>query len=77
MCGHRCATTTEHLTPLPHNRRRRRRRQHAKDAAQCASESVAEDVVQGLAFGARAGPACHPRDATTAAAAVFVQLTLR
>ena len=61
MCGNRCATTTAHWTPLPHHqhhrRRRRRRRQHVKDAAQGVLEDVAEDVVQDLAFGARAARA--------------------
>jgi len=56
--------------------------EHVKDAAQDVAEGVAEgvpqDVAQELAFGARA-----PRTflasplATAAAAAVFVQLTLR
>jgi len=56
-CVHRCATTTTtHWTPLPHHHRRRRR-QHVKDAAQGIAESVAEGVVQDLAFGARAARA--------------------
>jgi len=40
-----------------HHHRRRRRRQHVKDAAQGVLEDVAEDVVQDLAFGARAARA--------------------
>jgi len=50
MCGHRCATTTKHWTPLPHHHRRHRR-QHVKDAAQGAAENISEDVAQDLAFG--------------------------
>ena len=73
MCGHRCATTTAHWTPLPHHHHRRR--QNVKDAAQGAAEDAAEDVAQDLAFGARA--ARPPRHATAAAAAVFVQLARR
>ena len=46
------------LDPLPHHHhRRRRRRQHVKDAAQDVSKNVAEDVVQDVAFGARAARA--------------------
>ena len=55
-CVHRCATTTAHWTPLPHHHHYRRR-QHVKDAAQGVLEDVAEDVVQDLAFGARAARA--------------------
>ena len=67
------------LDPLPHHHhRRRRRRQNVKDAAQGVLEDVAEDVVKDLAFGARAARAfLATRHATTAAAAVFVQLALR
>ena len=68
MCGHRCATTTAHWTPLPHHhhhhhhhRRRLRRRQSVKDAARGVLEDVlegaAEGVAQDLAFGARAAQA--------------------
>jgi len=79
MCGHRCATTATHWTPLRHHHHHhRRRRQHVKDAAQYVAEGVAEDVAQDLAFGARAARALlATRHATTAAAAVFVQLALR
>ena len=56
--------------------------EHVKDAAQGVSEGVAEgvpqDVVQDLAFGARPPRAFLASQlATTAAASVFVQLTLR
>ena len=56
--------------------------EHVKDAAQGVAEGVAEgvpwDAVQELAFGARAPRVFLASPlATTAAAAVFVQLTLR
>ena len=56
------------------------RDEHVKDAAQGVAEGVAEgvsqDVAQELAFRGPGG-ARLPRLDTTAAAAVFVQLTLR
>ena len=49
-----------------------------KDAAQGVAEDVSLDVSQDLAFGARAARVLlATRHATTAAAAVFVQLALR
>jgi len=56
--------------------------EHVKDAAQDVAEDIAEgvpwDVVQEMAFGARAPRVFLASPfATTAAAAVFVQLTLR
>ena len=50
-----------------------------KDAAQGVVEDVQPDLAQDLAFGVQggAGGARPPRHATTAAAAVFVQLALR
>jgi len=49
-----------------------------KDVAQGVSENVPQDVAQDLAFGARAARALlATRHATTADAAVFVQLALR
>ena len=56
--------------------------EHVKDAAKGVAEGVAgdvpHDVAQELAFGARAARAFLASPlATTAAAAVFVQLTLR
>ena len=56
--------------------------EHVKDAAQGVAKGVAKgvlwDVVQELAFGARPPRAFLASPlATTAAAAVFVQLTLR
>jgi len=48
----------------------------AQDLAQDVAQDLAQDVAQGAAFGGPSG-ARPPRYATTAAAAVFVQLVTR
>ena len=52
--------------------------EYVKDAAQGVAEDVPQELAQNWAFGARAAGGARPlRHATTAAAAVFVQLALR